>query len=114
MTGHERILDIYGSLSTKTGEMLNAARSSDWDRLIELEQDCGTLVDSLRRDDTAPSPGPEYMQRKATLIRKLLADDAEIRRYTEPWMAQLEVYLGSARQENRLQRAYGTSQAETA
>ena len=41
-------------------------------------------------------------------IRKVLADDAQVRRYTEPWMEQLQVFLGSARQENKLLRAYDT------
>jgi flagellar protein FliT len=36
----------------------------------------------------------------------VLADDAEIRKFTEPWMTRLAVYLGNARQEYQLRRAY--------
>lgn len=108
MNQHEHILDIYGSISIKTGQMLDAAKKSDWDRLIALEHDCRALIEALKRTDAGVDTGARFMQRKVAYIRKLLADDAEIRKFTEPWMSQLEAYLGSARQEQKLQRAYET------
>jgi len=112
---YQHILDTYGQVSIKSGEMVEAAKASDWDRLIQLEQDCRALVDTLRRDDTpagAPRPDRNYIQRKYQLIRKVLADDAQVRRYTEPWMEQLQVFMGSTRQEQRLQRAYDTGSSQ--
>lgn len=108
MSEHEHNLDIYVSISAKTGAMLEAAKASDWDRLVLLEQDCRALIDRLKRTDTGPPAGAQFAQRKVALIRKVLADDAEIRKFTEPWMNQLEAYLGRARQEQKLQRAYQT------
>ena len=46
------------------------------------------------------------MKREVTLIRKVLADDAEIRRHIEPWTASLQDQLGNARQAQRLLHAY--------
>jgi flagellar protein FliT len=107
MSTQEFILNVYRSISAKTGEMLDAAKNSDWDRLVSLEQDCRELAEMLKRvDDGAPRLGAAYLQRKADLIHKVLSDDAEIRKFTEPWMIQLAAYLGSARQECQLQRAY--------
>lgn len=106
MDAHEHILDVYASISTKTGEMLEAAKSSDWDRLILLEQDCRALIETLKQSDAGAEVGARFVQRKIAFIRKVLADDAEIRKFTEPWMSQLEAYLGSARREYKLQRAY--------
>jgi len=37
-----------------------------------------------------------------------MADDAQIRRYTEPSMVQPQVFLGSARTQGRPRRAYET------
>ncbi len=108
MNKQDHILDIYGSISDKTGEMLQAAKASDWDRLVELERDCRTLIDCLKYTDTGPAAGAQFVQRKIAYIRKALADDAEIRKFTEPWMTQLQAYIGSARQERKLQRAYET------
>ena len=108
MSEHEHILDIYASISAKTGEMVEAAKSSDWERLVALEQDCRALIERLKGSNAGAAVGAHFVQRKIRLIRKALADDAEIRKFTEPWMTQLEAFLGRARQEHRLQRAYQT------
>ena len=108
MNDHEEVLDLYGSISNKTTEMLDSARQGDWDRLIELENEYSALIVRLQRTDTNAPANASFRDRKVTLIRKVLADDAEIRRYTEPWMNQLDLYLGSARQQRQLQRAYQT------
>ena len=115
MSEHEYILDIYTSISVKTGQMLDAARHSDWHRLVDLERDCHALIEKLKRsgDCAGAIASANFVQRKVALIRKVLADDAEIRKFTEPWMAQLENYLGSARQEHRLRRAYETDHGST-
>jgi flagellar protein FliT len=110
MNEHEEVLDLYGSISDKTTEMLDSARQGDWDRLIALEHEYSALIARLQRTDNSPPANAGFRDRKVSLIRKVLADDAEIRRYTEPWMNQLDLYLGSARQQRKLQSAYQMSQ----
>ena len=107
MSDYEQILQTYDAMSVKSALMVDAAKNSDWDRLVALEKDCRAMVATLKKVDTGTSrPDAGYVRRKVALIRKVLADDAEVRRYTEPWMEQLQVLLGSARQEQRLQQAY--------
>ena len=76
MSKHEHILDIYASISAKTGEMVEAAKSSDWDRLVTLEQDCRALIERLKCSDAGAAVGAQFVQRKIKFIRKALADDA--------------------------------------
>jgi flagellar protein FliT len=105
----ETLLSAYDALSATTGRMLTAARSGDWDRLVSLEQDCASLVASLaslEADDPLPMT---LRERKAALIRKVLADDAAIRDITEPYMKRLESMLGANRCEQRLLGTYGPS-----
>jgi flagellar protein FliT len=106
MSKQEHILDIYGSIATVTGKMVDAARRSDWDRLVALEHDCRDLIETLKQSDAGANAGAQFVQRKVAFIRKVLADDAEVRKFTEPWMTKLEAYLGNARQEHKLRRAY--------
>ncbi len=106
MNEQQHILDIYEAIGVKTGAMLEAAKHSDWDRLTALERECCALVETLKRTDAGAGAGARFVQSKIAFIRKVLADDAEIRKLTEPWMAQLENMLGSARTERRLRRAY--------
>jgi flagellar protein FliT len=118
MSRQQHHLDTYGEISATTGRMLEAAKNGDWDRLIALEQDCRALIQTLKLEDPIPgstsnpnssssaSASTPYLRRKVELIRKVLADDAEIRKLTEPWMTRLELLFGTARQEHRLRRAY--------
>lgn len=112
MGEQERILELYASIAAKTGQMLDAAKGSDWDRLVELERDYSGLIERLKLTDGGCAGGAHFMQSKVAYIRKVLADDAEIRKFTEPWMNQLAAYLGSARQRHRLRRAYETDHGD--
>ncbi|MCK7498330.1 MAG: flagellar protein FliT [Comamonadaceae bacterium] len=76
--------------------MVEAARANDWDRLTNLEQDVARLRDTLAANDSQPAPAPlspEERAWKVQLIRRILADDAEVRSYTEPWMNNVRKYL---------------------
>jgi len=103
----EKLLDTYDRLSRTTGCMVNAAQRGDWERLVDLEKNCATLVAELSalEDDTALPRG--VRARKHALLRKVLADDAAIRNITEPWVQQLGSMLDANRHEQRLLRTYG-------
>lgn len=107
MTSAEN-LAAFESISSLTGEMKEAARAGEWDRLARLEQCCVTVVTRLR---TAPGVRlPADMQRrKVELIHKILADDAEIRAFAEPWMNQVQALLGNAGMARRVRQAYDLS-----
>lgn len=103
----ETLLGAYDALSATTGHMLAAARREDWDRLVSLEKDCADLVAQLsvlENDDPLPTG---IRERKAALLRKVLADDAAIRDITQPYLKRLEAMLGANRSEQRLLNAYG-------
>ncbi len=102
-----QIIATYEAILALTGQMLEAARSDDWDRLVALEQDCKKRVEELIAENTGQPLSGQLQRRKAQIIREVLADDAEIRNITEPWMTQLQQLLGSAGHEKRLHQAYG-------
>ena len=70
--------------------------------------DCRKIVDSLAATSWATALPPQLHQRKVEIIHRVLADDAEIRRVTEPWMAELESYLTASRNCKRLASTYGS------
>lgn len=102
----DQVIENYESLSSIMGKMRAAAAQGEWDRLVELEKQCSLRVEAMRAQGEAAPLDENTRLRKVALIRKILADDAEIRNYTEPWMAQLQRIMRSAGQEQRLQRAY--------
>ena len=101
IAAYERILAI-------TGGMLEAARANDWERVEALERDCRSEVGQLvALGDAGPKLDEPLRLRKAQIIRDVLADDAEIRRMSEPWRAHLEQMIGQVRNERRLSQSYG-------
>ena len=106
MMNGTQIIGAYEAILTITGQMLAAARNDDWDRLVALEQDCKRRVEELIANNSGQPLSSQFHQRKAEIIRKVLADDAEIRNITEPWMAQLQNLIGSAGRERKLYQAY--------
>jgi len=105
--GNMQVISNYESLSALTGQMREAAMQGEWDRLVSIEQQCGQQVAAMRPADATAALDEPTRQRKIQLIKKILADDAEIRNRTETWMEQLQRIMQSNRQEQRLQQAYG-------
>lgn len=101
-------LNLYETMSDISGRMAEAARNNDWERLVALEQDVAHMRDNLAVSENLPPPlTPDERTRKLQLIRRILADDAEVRRYTEPWMESAKKFLGAGVRERSLRQAYG-------
>ena len=85
--------EIYEQIRSLSARMVDAARAGDWEDLIRLEQSVARLKDSLMAEDAGTNLTPEDTLRKASIIQRILDDDAEVRRHTEPWMEKLRAYL---------------------
>jgi len=103
------IISCYESMSTASGEMLAAARRNDWDSMIAAERVCAQIVEKLKAMDNVVPNNPQLRQRKAEIIRKVLAEDAEIRNLTQPWLQQLEGFLKNAGTTRKVSHAYSAS-----
>ncbi len=101
-------LALYETMSDISGKMAEAARNCDWDRLVALEAECSGVARHLEANEAGMPAPPELRARKVELIRKILADDAEVRRHTQPWMEQVKQFLGAGVIARDLRRAYGT------
>lgn len=94
MSGEE-VIALYESVSDLSRQMLMAARSSDWDGLCRLEQDCATRLNILKSG--CPPLVGEMRLRKVRLLQGILADDRETRIITEPWAAHLPYLMNLGR-----------------
>lgn len=100
-------IEIFQEMSALSAQMVEAAQAHDWDRLASLEESVASLRDTLMADGTSPRLAPEQQNLKAALIQRILDDDAEIRRHTEPWMEHVRQFLGDNNTRRRVQQAYG-------
>jgi len=97
---------VYERIAGLTAAMLEAARAAQWERLLQLEDECREVFSGLTAVPGSPPPTPEVQRRKAALIRQVLADDAEIRKLVEPWVAELGQWLGVNTRNHRLRDTY--------
>ena len=100
------VIENYQHLSSLTARMSVFAAQGEWDHLVELEKQCSLCVESIKALDATVPLNESALLLKADLIRKTLADDAEVRKHTGPWMEQLQRSMQSAGQEQRLHQAY--------
>ncbi|HEU4851114.1 MAG TPA: flagellar protein FliT [Telluria sp.] len=100
------VLSLYESVSDLTGKMVAAARSRDWESLVELESSCASRIAALKAGEP-PSLSGETRDRKVRIINTILANDREIRDLTTPWMAELANLINNAGSQRRLTKAYG-------
>ena len=92
--------------------MAAAARASDWEQLIELERGIRSLRDALLAIDDGSEAATD-LARKHGLIQRILDDDAEVRRHTEPWMERIFYFLGDGSPRHELQLASTTGSGES-
>lgn len=102
-------IDIYEDMSALSARMVTAARAQNWEQLVELESAVARLRNSLRGKDDNSTLDADEAERKRSLIQRILDNDAEIRRHTEPWMEHVRQFLGTQASRKRVERAYGAS-----
>jgi flagellar protein FliT len=110
MLAMQNHIELYEEMTSLSARMVEAARRNDWDDLIELERSVGALRLRIADDENNRLDRNER-ERKAALIQRILADDAEIRRHTEPWMEQVRQFLGGARKKRQVDLTYGAHSA---
>jgi flagellar protein FliT len=106
----QEVISLYETVAEITDQMLAAARTGDWELLAELESRCSSHVEVLRNNESPREVlTAAAREKKVRIIKKILADDREIRNITEPWMARLSTMMKSAGTERKLSQAYGAN-----
>lgn len=104
----EEVISLYEEVAIITDQMLAAARAHNWDQLAALESRCASHVASLRSGEPPTRLTGPVRERKVRILKKILADDREIRKLTEPWMVRLSKIINSAGSERTLPEAPGS------
>jgi flagellar protein FliT len=99
-------IETYQEMSALSAQMVDAAQAQNWEHLIVLEKSVAALRDMLMADDDNAGLSMDERSIKAALIQRILDDDAEVRRHTEPWMEHVRQFLGGAAKRRRVENAY--------
>jgi flagellar protein FliT len=104
------MITLYENVAVITDQMLNAARTGDWQLLAKLESDCSSTIQVIKSNDQPRELPNEIRTKKIAIIKKILADDKEIRNITEPWMARLDGLMTAAKNSQKLMKTYQNTQ----
>lgn len=110
MMNADEVIEVYADVVQITNKMLLAARNARWDDLVNLEQHCAQRIHELSYGEAPIQLPADLRNRKVDMLRKILADDREIRNLTEPWIKQVAQVMSSLTERN-LNVAYGGIQA---
>jgi flagellar protein FliT len=94
------LLHLYESIARLSHDMVAASGAGDWTRVGELEDQCRSLIATLNAASAVRPLGRAEQRRRVELLREILADDAQIRTRSEPWLRQLEHFYASLPRDN--------------
>ncbi len=87
------LLNYYEAIEQASHDMLEAARSGNWDQVLKLEGACAVLISQLKSAAAQNPLGADEAQFKSRIMQRILVNDAEIRQLAEPWLDELDDLL---------------------
>lgn len=92
-----QLISYYEAIEKASVDMLDAARSGDWDEVCKLEGACALLIAQLKHAASSQQLAGDEQSLKTQLMQRILLNDAEIRRLAEPWLDDLDSKLSSGK-----------------
>jgi flagellar protein FliT len=89
------LLNYYEAIEKASHDMLEAARSGDWDRVLKLEGACAVLISQLKHSAAGRKLGPDEAKFKSRIMQRILVNDAQIRELAEPRIDELDALIAS-------------------
>ena len=84
------LLSYYEAIEQASCDMLNAAKTGDWDAVVKLEGACVLLISQLKHAARQAPLDTDSARSKARIMQRILVNDAEIRHLAEPWLQDLD------------------------
>lgn len=91
----QAVLALYEQALARTREMLEAARKSDWDALVQRERERAILVERLQEHDPDPARDAATLARKREILQEIFQADEQVQTLTQDWMHELREVLVS-------------------
>jgi len=88
------LLTYYEAIERASVEMLDAARTGNWDQVVKLEGACAVLIAQLRSAAQTRALQQSEAKEKSRIMQRILLNDAEIRHLAEPWLEDLDQMMG--------------------
>ncbi len=93
-----QLISYYEAIEQASAEMLQNARSGQWDDVVKLEGACALLISQLKHAAAEQTLSPEEAPLKARIMQRILVNDAEIRALAEPWLDDIGRWVAPSKQ----------------
>lgn len=84
------LIQYYKAIEDSSRKMLSAAKSEDWDQVVQFEGTCAILIEQLRIKARTEELLPAQRSEKSRIMQRILMNDAQIRYLAEPWLEHLD------------------------
>lgn len=84
------LIDCYRAIEDSSARMLEAARHSDWNAVMQLEGACAVLISQLKLRAQCETLDPSAKAEKTRIMMRILTNDAQVRELVEPWLDTLD------------------------
>ena len=88
--GAGALIECYEAIAATSRLMLTAAHADNWNDVAQLEDLCREQIAQLKKAARTRPLGAAEQRRRIELLRAILANDAQVRKRSEPWLQQLE------------------------
>ena len=89
------LLNYYEAIEKASQDMVDAARTGNWDHVVKLEGACAVLIAQLKNTAAEKPLATEEAQLKSRIMQRILVNDAQIRQLAEPWLDDLNDILAA-------------------
>ena len=87
------LISYYEAIERASADMLNAAKTGNWDQVVKIEGACVLLISQLKHAARGAALSTQESQLKSRIMQRILVNDAEIRHLAEPWLEDLDHML---------------------
>jgi flagellar protein FliT len=87
------LIECYRAIEISSLQMLDAARTQDWDRVVHHEGVCAVLIEQLRSQARHMELDAQEKVEKSRIMLRILGNDAKVRDLTEPWLAHCDAHF---------------------
>ena len=103
---YSEVIHGYGQLASTVSRMAALARASQWEQLPDLEDQCASVADQLKR--TEPLVPLDSLQREEVqhLVNSIREDQEEVYRLVKPQLDRLMARMADLQMQNNIGPAY--------
>ncbi len=90
------LIDYYRAIEEGSAKMLAAAKTANWEAVMQLEGSCAVLIEQLKAHAKSEALDAASRAEKTRIMLRILNNDAQVRDLVEPWLDAIHSHTNSS------------------